>query len=124
MSRQKPIDEIEALRKQREQIGVRLKEASARRKVKERRDEQRRKTIAGTLALEYVAANPQSEFASVFAELLTERLSRVQDRALFTALLHPVQLENGKIEDGQMIQAATYEEPAAPLEPAPGQAAS
>ena len=113
MARQKPTDEIEFLRKQREQLDARLKAAEARRKEKDRRDDQRRKAIAGTLTLEYIAANRDSEFTRVFAELLDTRISRPQDRALFAALLHPAHWENG-----QAMAVHTDEVPAALPPPA------
>jgi len=87
MARQKPSDEIEALRKQRELLDARLKAAEARQKEKDRQLDERRKVVAGALVLEFVAANPASEAARVFAELLDKHLTRAADRALFPALL-------------------------------------
>lgn len=86
MARQKVIDEIEALRKQRELLDARLKAAQARQKEKDRQQDQRRKLLAGTLVLEFVAANPDSEVARLLGQLLDKRLTRSTDRALFPAL--------------------------------------
>jgi hypothetical protein len=87
MARQKIADEIEALRRHREQLDAKLKAAEARQKEKDRQDNERRKVIAGALVLEHVATNPDSEFARVFADLVNKAVVRSIDRALFTALL-------------------------------------
>ena len=89
MARQKITDEIEQLRKQREQLDAKLKAAEAKQKEKERQDNERRNVIAGALVLEHIAANPDSEFARVFADLINKAVSRSIDRALFSALLSP-----------------------------------
>jgi hypothetical protein len=87
MARQKIADEIEALRRHREQLDAKLKAAEAKQKDKERQDNERRKVIAGGLVLEHIAANPDSEFARVFSDLVNKAVSRSIDRALFSALL-------------------------------------
>ena|ERR1700733_14853577 len=97
MARQKPNDEIEFLRKQREQLDARLKAAEARRKIKDRQDDQRRKAIAGDVALEYIAANPNSDFTRFFSGLINKRVSRPVDRALFPALLDPAHSQNDRL---------------------------
>ena len=43
-------------------------------------------SVAGALALEFMTANPESEFARVLGELLDKRVTRAIDRALFPAL--------------------------------------
>jgi hypothetical protein len=114
MSRQKPTDEIETLRRQREQLDARLKAAEARKKEKDRSDDLRRKAIAGSLALEYIAANPGSEFARVFSDLVNKAVSRSIDRALFAALLRPAHEKRGAAENGRAIAANGDEGSAAP----------
>jgi hypothetical protein len=77
----------EQLRKQREELDAKLKAAEARQKEKDRQDNERRNAIAGALVLEHVAANPESEFARVFSDLINKAVSRSIDLALFSALL-------------------------------------
>jgi hypothetical protein len=86
MARHKVADEIEQLRKQREQIDARLKAAEARQKEKEQQEEERRKTLAGTVALRFMAANPDNELTRVLSDLLDKYITRPSDRALFSAL--------------------------------------
>lgn len=97
MARQKPTDEIQTLRKQREQLDARLKAAEGRQKEKDRQDDQRRKAIAGALALEHAAANPHSEFTRLLSDLLDKRISRPLDRALFPALLCPTESKDARL---------------------------
>jgi hypothetical protein len=86
MARQKVDDEIALLRKQREELDNRLKAAEARQKEKARLADERRKTLAGGVALEFAAANPDSEFARVLSDQLDKHVTRTTDRALFPAL--------------------------------------
>jgi hypothetical protein len=86
MARQKVADEITALLQQRAKLDARLKAAEARQKEKEEQQDQRRKMVAGAVALEYIAANPDTEFARLFSDLLDRHLTRPMDRALFPAL--------------------------------------
>jgi len=86
MARQKVADEIEALRKQREQLDARLKAAEARQKERERQQDDRRKLLAGNIALEFMAEHPASDFTRVLSGLLDKQLTRPTDRALFPAL--------------------------------------
>jgi hypothetical protein len=97
MARQKPGDEIEMLRKQREQLDARLKAAEARRKEKEQQQNERRKMIVGTIVLEFMAANPDSEVARTISGLLDKQIPRPTDRALFSALAAPA----GKAENAE-----------------------
>jgi hypothetical protein len=94
MARQKPTDEIATLRKQREELDARLKAAEARQKEKDRQDGERRKTIAGSAALEYATAHPHSEFARIFSDLITKRTGRPADRELFRTFLTLTGSEN------------------------------
>jgi hypothetical protein len=86
MARQKVADQIAALRQQRAKLDARLKAAEALQKEKEQLQEERRRLIAGTVALEYIAANPDTDFARLFSDLLKRHITRPMDRALFPAL--------------------------------------
>jgi hypothetical protein len=86
MARQKVADEIQALLQQRAKLDARLKAAEARQKEKEEQQDQRRKMVAGTVALEYIAANPDTEFSRLFSDLLDKHVTRPTDRSLFPAL--------------------------------------
>ncbi len=86
MARQKPLDKLEALRKQREQIDAQLRDLEARQKEADRKADTRRKVIAGALAIEHMEANEKTEFGKVMLKLLDEYVTRSADRALFPKL--------------------------------------
>jgi hypothetical protein len=86
MARQKPVDKLDALRKQREQIDAQLRDLEARQKEADRKADTRRKVIAGALAIEHMEKNGGSEFGKVMARLLDEYVTRSSDRALFPNL--------------------------------------
>jgi len=83
----KVSDEIEALRKRREKLDAKLREAQARQKEQEREEQEKRRLIAGTVFLDFMAANPDSELARTLSQLLDKHLTRAIDRALFPALV-------------------------------------
>lgn len=87
MPRPKAVDQIEALRRQREAIDQKLKAAEARQREKERADDQHRKLFAGTVALDHMAAHPASAFATTMRELLSRHATRAADKVVFAALL-------------------------------------
>ena len=60
-----------ALEKKREQIEAQLKAIAAREKETARKEDTRRKVIAGALALEHMDKNPHSPFAGIMHDLLT-----------------------------------------------------
>ena len=72
MPRLNPSDKLAALRKQAEEIQNQIKTLSAREKEQKRKEDTRRKVIAGALALEHMTKNPQSAFAAQMRALLTE----------------------------------------------------
>jgi hypothetical protein len=87
MARQKIEHEIEALRRQREQLDAKLKAAEAKQKQKEFEQSERRKMVVGTIVLEFMAANPSSDVAHAVSDLLDKQVTRPADRALFPALV-------------------------------------
>lgn len=82
---------IETLRKKRDQLNARIKDAEARERQKKRKEDTRRKIIAGALALEHMAENPDSEFAKTLGKLIFRYVKKPKDRELFD--LPPVRNE-------------------------------
>lgn len=74
---------IEAQRKKVQQHTQRLKDMEARARTQHRRDDTRRKIIAGALALEHAGANKDSAFAKKLWALLDEYVVKPNERALF-----------------------------------------
>lgn len=81
------IDErLETLKKKREQLSARIAKINARRLVQNRKDETRRKIVAGALLLDAVAADRAAEKPTGIARWWDAQLAglkRPQDRALF-----------------------------------------
>lgn len=86
MARMKTTDTIEKLRQKKAQLEAQLKAAEARERETSRKEDTRRKVIAGALALEHYEKNANSEFAKVMARLLDEYVTRPADRRLFPRL--------------------------------------
>ena len=70
---------------------------------KQRRDDTRRKIIAGALALTHRDENPDTEFAAILDRLLNRYVERDSDRALFD--LEPLP-QNDNAETQSDTQAA------------------
>ena len=100
MARQKPTDKIEELRKRQSQITAQLKALEAREREQARKDDARRKIIAGALALEHLEKNPDSEFSKQMLALLNEYVP-ARSRDLF-----PVLGPLGPPEGGQAAQVS------------------
>ncbi len=83
MPRQKPTDKIEALRLKRQQLDAQLQALEAQQKEADRKAETRRKVIAGAVALDHLAKNPDDPLARKLSALLDEYVTRPADRALF-----------------------------------------
>jgi hypothetical protein len=49
----------------------------------EKLDSVRRNSLAGLIALRYMIANPDSDFAKIFVNMLGERIKDPDDRKLF-----------------------------------------
>jgi hypothetical protein len=86
MPRKSAADRLTTLRHKREQLDAQLRALEARNKQAERKADTRRKVIAGALALEHYAKNPDSEFHRIIFRLLDEYVLRPHDRALFPDL--------------------------------------
>jgi hypothetical protein len=80
MPRRKPPEEkLADLEKQEAQLKARISREKARLREKERKQDTRRKIIAGALALEH----KDGDFQHVLNRLLDEYVTRPDDRALF-----------------------------------------
>jgi hypothetical protein len=86
MARIKSTDKLTKLQEQIKQLQAQEAAIVARQKEQDRKNETRRKVIAGALAIEHWEKNPQSEFGRVFTRLLGEYVTRPSDRALFPDL--------------------------------------
>jgi len=83
MARTNSKAQLEALRKKQLDIVKKIREAEAKTKKAEREKDERRKLLAGAIALKELEANRSSVFASEMLGLLDQGLTRAADRALF-----------------------------------------
>lgn len=72
---------LEKLKQQKSQIEAQLQQIEAQAKEKQRKEDARRKIIAGALALEHAAID--TEFGQKLYGLLERYVTRPQERALF-----------------------------------------
>lgn len=79
--RKSPEETLADLQTKRDQITARIQKKSAEIRGKTRREQTRRKIIAGALALEHMAHD--KEFANMLKRLLNEHVTRPEDRKLF-----------------------------------------
>lgn len=86
MPRKAPKDKLADLKERQAQIAAQIKLLDAREKEQARKNDTRRKVIAGALALEHAQKNPDSAFAGQLSRLLDEYVTRPAERALFPAL--------------------------------------
>jgi hypothetical protein len=99
MPRIKPTDKLLSIQEKMRQLAAQEAAIVARQKEQDRKDDTRRKVIAGALALEHMSANPSSEFASVLNRLLNEYVKRPAERALFAGLSNGVTAEEMALID-------------------------
>lgn len=74
---------IDKLIAQKAQIDAQLKAARAREREKKRKEDNRRKIIAGALALKHAEKNPDSEFTRTMLKLIQDGVTTDRERALF-----------------------------------------
>ena len=67
---------------ERSKLDARIKDIQAREREEERKKDTRRKIIAGALALEHAAIDPDG-FGAALRDLLEKHVNRAADRALF-----------------------------------------
>ena len=84
--------QLEALHQRQIELGRKIKEAEAEARRKEREKDERRKLLAGALALAEIALRPDSPFAVTLVDLLNHGLTKVSDRSLFN--LQPLSKES------------------------------
>lgn len=79
--RKSPDEKIAELEEQRRQIEAQIQRHKARARVEQRKQDTRRKIIAGALALEHASVSPA--FRDELQKLIREHVTRDADRALF-----------------------------------------
>lgn len=80
-TRKTPDQQLEELRDQEQKLKRRIQKKSAQVRAVQRKQDTRRKIIAGAIALEHTEHDPA--FAAKFLELLKEHVTRPEDRKLF-----------------------------------------
>ena len=104
MPRQRKVDpeHLQTLEQRLARAQRELRLALAAQRDQARRDDARRKIIAGALALEHFEKNSDSEFGRTLFRLLDEYVVRPHDRALFPFLPEPEPLdpESGSADPG------------------------
>lgn len=73
---------LSRLLEERAKLDARIRDMQAREREEERKRDTRRKIIAGALALEHAAIDPDG-FGAALRELLEKHVNRAADRALF-----------------------------------------
>jgi hypothetical protein len=84
--------QLEVLRQQQIELGRKIKEAEAEARKKAREMDERRKLLAGAVALAEIAVHPDSPFAITLVDLLNRGLTKAPDRSLFN--LQPLPKES------------------------------
>jgi hypothetical protein len=122
MTRQKAPDRKTALEIKRKQIEAQLRAISAREKQTSRKDDTRRKVIAGSIALKFMDNSPQSPVAVTMLNLLDEFVEP-RSRYLFPFLpakeASPSNVEKAKKPKGKPAPASSASPDAAAPAPAP-----
>ena len=77
------ISRLEKLRQQKAQLDAKIKGLEARTRQQARKNDTRRKIIAGALALHHMALNPDDPFSKKLSRLLDEYVTRPYERELF-----------------------------------------
>lgn len=80
-TRRTPEQQLEDLTKKQAQLAARIQKKKAEVTARNRRQETRRKIIAGALALEH--AERDGQFGATLKRLLGENVTRPEDRKLF-----------------------------------------
>jgi predicted nucleic acid-binding Zn-ribbon protein len=73
---------LEKLKLQREQLNARIKDAEAKERKQNRKNETRRKIIIGAIAQAHSETHPASEFTAQLIELLNTHVTKPIDREL------------------------------------------
>ena len=83
MARTNSQTQLETLRKKQLERVQKIKKAEAKTKKDEQEKDERRKLLAGAVALKELDANPSGAFADALLGMLKHHLTRAGDRALF-----------------------------------------
>lgn len=83
MARVKTTEKIDGVRKQMDQLANQLKALEDRHREDIRKDDFRRKVLAGGMALEYREKYPDDPFSNKLNVLIAEHVKGQKDRALF-----------------------------------------
>ncbi len=90
---------LQALLDKRAALDAQIKQAQARQRAQDRKNDTRRKIIAGALALEHAAKEPNSDFSRTLLRLLETYVTGARERALMG--LPPRDAESpGQDQDG------------------------
>ena len=117
-------DERARLLEKKARIDARLKALAIADQKQKRKDDTRRKIIAGALALEHATIN--NEFAAQLASLLNRYVERPEDRALFDFLddrmsdVQPAKTEQAPSNSFAAVAAVAAEFGTASVEPQQG----
>ncbi|MBK6897643.1 MAG: mobilization protein [Alphaproteobacteria bacterium] len=76
-------DKLSALREKESQLKAQLRDAQAREKAQDRKNDTRRKILMGALCKKMISEDPQSSFSLTLLRLIDEHLTAPKDRALF-----------------------------------------
>ena len=83
MARTNSKTQLEALRQQQLELVKKIKEAEAKTKKEQQEKDDRRKLLAGAVALKELDTNPSGAFADALLGMLKHHLTRAADRELF-----------------------------------------
>ena len=90
---------IEKLREKAAQIDAQIKDIEARQRSQTRKNDTRRKIIAGALALHHLDKNPDDTFSRKLLRLLDEYVTKTYERKLFDLPALPENLQNNAAND-------------------------
>jgi hypothetical protein len=86
MPRQKGVTSLELLRRKHAELADQLKAAEAKQREQERQRDIRRKELLGAVVSDYLKEAGDTPLAKTLFELVSEKLTRPADRALFPNL--------------------------------------
>lgn len=97
---------LEKLRLQKAQIDARIKEIESRERQQIRKNETRKKIIAGALALHHLEKNPEDVFSRKLFRLLDEYVTKSYERELFNLPALPENLPQTAANDSILEQTS------------------
>ena len=86
MPRQKGVTTLELLRRKHAELADQLKAAEVKERERERQRDIRRKELLGTVVSDYLKEAGDTSLAKTLFELVSEKLTKPADRALFPNL--------------------------------------